>query len=56
MPENERLKLPVSIKAALIEGGRVCLLLNRRDQWELPGGRLEPGETPRQCLVREVRE
>ncbi|WP_369228691.1 NUDIX domain-containing protein (plasmid) [Streptomyces sp. R39] len=35
---------------------RVLLLLNERDEWELPGGRLERGETPEQCVVREITE
>lgn len=24
--------------------------------WEIPDGKLEPGETPEQCIVREIRE
>jgi 8-oxo-dGTP pyrophosphatase MutT (NUDIX family) len=47
---------PVSIKGVLIRGGRVLLVHNERDEWELPGGRIEPGETPEQCVAREITE
>ena len=47
---------PVSVKGVLFEEGRVALLENERETWELPGGRLEPGEDPATCLAREVAE
>ena len=50
------MNFPVSIKGVLVEAGRVVLLENERDEWELPGGRLEPGEAPMTCLVREFAE
>ena len=56
MPPADRYRLPISVKAVLVEDGRTWLLLNERDQWELPGGRLGRGESPEECLLREVRE
>ena len=50
------MNFPVSIKGVLVEAGRVVLLENDRDEWELPGGRLEPGEAPETCLAREFAE
>lgn len=48
---------PVSIKGVVCTpSGEVVLLMNERDEWELPGGRIEPGETPAQCVAREISE
>jgi 8-oxo-dGTP diphosphatase len=51
----------VVVGAAVLRDGR--LLAARRSappelagRWELPGGKVEPGETPEQALVRELRE
>lgn len=47
----------VSIKGVFCApSGEVVLLMNERDEWELPGGRIEVGESPRQCVEREIRE
>jgi 8-oxo-dGTP pyrophosphatase MutT (NUDIX family) len=47
---------PVSVKGVVFRDGRVLLLRNERQEWELPGGRLEVGETPEACVVREIAE
>ncbi len=49
-------RFPVSVKGVVFLGARVVLLRNEREEWELPGGRLEAGEDPADCLVREMQE
>jgi 8-oxo-dGTP pyrophosphatase MutT (NUDIX family) len=57
---------PVSVKGVVLdELDRVLLLRNERDEWELPGGRLEigtgdgvqlPDSSPESALEREIQE
>ncbi len=44
------------MKGVVVRDDRVLLLRNERDEWELPGGRLELGEDPVDCLAREISE
>ena len=50
------MRYPVSIKGVLTIRDQVVLLLNDRSEWELPGGRIEVGETAQLCLIREFQE
>lgn len=50
------MEFPTSIKGVLIVDGKVILVRNARDEWELPGGRPEIGETPEDTLAREISE
>lgn len=49
-------RYPVSIKGVVIRDGMALLLKNERDEWELPGGKIEPGESPEECVAREIGE
>lgn len=52
----------VAVVAAVIRrGGRILVTqrhaaAERGGQWEFPGGKVEPGETEAEGLVREIRE
>lgn len=45
----------------IVRGGEILICQRRRDQpmalqWEFPGGKIEPGESAEQALVRELQE
>lgn len=47
--------------AIIINNNRVLIAQRAPDdklagKWEFPGGKIEPGETPQECLKREIRE
>ena len=50
------------VTAAIILQGDKVLIAQRAAgdrqalKWEFPGGKMEAGETPEECLVREIRE
>lgn len=47
---------PISIKGVVFVNNKIVLLKNERDEWELPGGKIEINETPEECLIREIQE
>ncbi|MCG5030142.1 (deoxy)nucleoside triphosphate pyrophosphohydrolase [Mesosutterella sp. OilRF-GAM-744-9] len=51
----------IEVVAAIIHHEGKILATQRgygdfKDGWEFPGGKVEPGETPQEAIVREIRE
>jgi 8-oxo-dGTP diphosphatase len=52
----------IRVTAAILAKDRKVLIARRRagghqpNRWEFPGGKIDPGESPRQCLRRELSE
>ena len=51
----------IKVVAAIIRDGDRIFATQRgygeyKDGWEFPGGKVEPGETPQEALVREIKE
>ena len=51
----------IEVVAAIIRKGDRIFATQRgygdwKDWWELPGGKIEPGESPQEALIREIRE
>lgn len=53
---QRHLRALVSVKGVIWHEDTVVLLQTKRGDWELPGGKLEVGELPMACLVREFQE
>jgi 8-oxo-dGTP pyrophosphatase MutT (NUDIX family) len=48
--------VPISVKCIVFENDKVWLRKNERNEWELPGGKLDEGEQPNQTAEREAFE
>ena len=63
---NKNMKKIIKVVAAVIcsknQNGQSVILATQRGYgefkggWEFPGGKIEPGETPQEALIREIKD
>ena len=61
MGQEDSTRKTIHVVAAIIRRGDKIFATQRgygdfKDGWEFPGGKVEPGETPQEALVREIKE
>jgi 8-oxo-dGTP diphosphatase len=61
VPEKSRKPELTVVAALILRESKILVCQRRRDdshalQWEFPGGKVEPGETPQAALARELQE
>ena len=59
---KENINFRIAVKAFIVHNNKLLVVKRAKDEvqmpniWELPGGRLNPGEDPFIGIIREVRE
>lgn len=54
--------MPIKVTAAILAKDDTIFIAKRgpggrfAHRWEFPGGKIEPGESPEECLTREMKE
>lgn len=54
--DNLSFKYPVSVKAKVVDNGRILIVKNERGEWDFPGGKIEGDDTVEITVIKEIKE